>query len=1016
MGDRTSDKRPFLPVLALAGFTLFQTTGLAQDIQGKGATAVPRTVVTRSGLDPDDPGIRRMTAQLRFFRSIGDLETAARLFAQLFPPEAAADPAAEFKKAAAPHASPAGGFAASVKPVAAREGAYPVFISPEHEKDPSAAVRLTADGGVTVFSAAEQWTGDRPGDIRIRKSTDSGLTWPETLLLRDGRALTRPSLREVADGAIGVAYVKNWNSGDGDICFTRFDDTMASPTEFAVALSLSDQTNPSLATDRQAYAAPFIYIAYAEHDGSTGSVKLRVSRDLGESWSRDVIIDAFPWAGETEAIETALTFDPDTGALHLAYTRPRGALAGVAVATSTNFGASWSRPVFLTPADVGLDSSPAIAARDGTVIVVYEHASGGSDRDIGLARSDDSGRSWTLAVGLAASAAAETCPDVRAVEAAATPKFFASYVEASSRVLVLSCDGSAPGAWTAEGAFPDDGPAALGSAIVVPMPGPRSRGSAGVLWADTRADADIYFSSAVANILTDLVVTPANQDVPYTAGETTFAVGRTDHGKVSWAAEVVIGQNWLSILSGESGDKPGTIVAAYLENPSLAPRVGSIRISRTDVIAPLITVTVTQAGAPEGSLSVSPAAGFASAGPAGGPFTPSSQDYALQNVGTTSIDWSAAKVEAWTALSAASGTLAPGATTTVTVAVNAEAETLTAGVYDDTVTFTNTTNGDGNTSRDVTLTVTAPPGVLSVTPAEGLTSAGPGGGPFLPSSQTYTLENTGGTSIDWTASRTQDWTTLSATAGTLDAGATATVTVSINTAAGSLAVGDHADTVSFANTTNGNGDSTRPVALTVTAGPVLIVLPNGRSVPFAAGTTTFEVSNTGGGAMTWTAAAVSGMEWLSISSGTSGTDGGTIVAAFTANPSSSPRAGTIRITASGAAGSPADVTVTQAGSAFSLTLSGQRLVERAWMIRREFGRLTVAVNNPGSIPVGTYVVYRRAGAANEELLQQIAGSTVTSSPWTTNDAFLEPGTSYAYRVVALDAGGSVLAESNEITI
>ena len=114
---------------------------------------------------------------------------------------------------------------------------------------------------------------------------------------------------------------------------------------------------------------------------------------------------------------------------------------------------------------------------------------------------------------------------------------------------------------------------------------------------------------------------------------------------------------------------------------------------------------------------MTPAAGLTSTGPVGGPFTPSSQAYTLQNTGGTSIDWTAAKTEAWTALSAASGTLAPGATATVVASINAAADTLAAGGYNDTVSFTNTTNGLGTTSRAVALTVTAQPGTLSVSPA-----------------------------------------------------------------------------------------------------------------------------------------------------------------------------------------------------------------------------------------------------------------------------------------------------------
>src|SRR3989344_8107970 len=108
-------------------------------------------------------------------------------------------------------------------------------------------------------------------------------------------------------------------------------------------------------------------------------------------------------------------------------------------------------------------------------------------------------------------------------------------------------------------------------------------------------------------------------------------------------------------------------------------------------------------------------------------------------------------------------------------------------------------------------------GTLVVAPAGGLTTTGPFGGPFSPDTITFTLTNTGITSINWTAVKTQTWTTLSSASGTLAAGANTTVTVSINAVANSLDVGPNSDTVTFTNTTNGQGNTTRPVSLTVTA-------------------------------------------------------------------------------------------------------------------------------------------------------------------------------------------------------
>jgi hypothetical protein len=93
---------------------------------------------------------------------------------------------------------------------------------------------------------------------------------------------------------------------------------------------------------------------------------------------------------------------------------------------------------------------------------------------------------------------------------------------------------------------------------------------------------------------------------------------------------------------------------------------------------------------------------------------------------------------------------------------------------------------------------------------------------------------------------------------------------------------------------------------------VISVSPTNRDVARDAGTTTFSVSNTGTGTMPWTAAVTSGGSWLSITSGSSGSNSGTIDCFFIVNSGTSTRTGTIRVTADGATGSPVDVTVTQA--------------------------------------------------------------------------------------------------------
>jgi len=113
------------------------------------------------------------------------------------------------------------------------------------------------------------------------------------------------------------------------------------------------------------------------------------------------------------------------------------------------------------------------------------------------------------------------------------------------------------------------------------------------------------------------------------------------------------------------------------------------------------------------------------------------------------------------------------------------------------------------------VTVESPAGYLEAIPANGWNASGTVGGPFTPSSQSYTLKNTGGTAVSWAASKIQPWVSLSTENGNLAPGASATVTVLINENANGLGLGSYNDSVAFNNVTNGGGNSTHPVNLAV---------------------------------------------------------------------------------------------------------------------------------------------------------------------------------------------------------
>jgi len=105
---------------------------------------------------------------------------------------------------------------------------------------------------------------------------------------------------------------------------------------------------------------------------------------------------------------------------------------------------------------------------------------------------------------------------------------------------------------------------------------------------------------------------------------------------------------------------------------------------------------------------------------------------------------------------------------------------------------------------------------IATLPAKGLIAVGNQGGPFTPTSMTYTLKNFHGASINWTAALTgAAWASVSPPSGTLPAGASATVTVTVNTALANTAPpGLQQGTLTIHNTTTGT-DTTRAVNLDV---------------------------------------------------------------------------------------------------------------------------------------------------------------------------------------------------------
>lgn len=93
-------------------------------------------------------------------------------------------------------------------------------------------------------------------------------------------------------------------------------------------------------------------------------------------------------------------------------------------------------------------------------------------------------------------------------------------------------------------------------------------------------------------------------------------------------------------------------------------------------------------------LGVTPASGFVSSGPVGGPFSQTNLTFTLTNSGTAALNWSLVNTSVWLNAGTAGGSLPAGTATTVSLSVNAAATHLAPGYYPATVIFSNLNSGN----------------------------------------------------------------------------------------------------------------------------------------------------------------------------------------------------------------------------------------------------------------------------------------------------------------------------------
>ena len=100
-------------------------------------------------------------------------------------------------------------------------------------------------------------------------------------------------------------------------------------------------------------------------------------------------------------------------------------------------------------------------------------------------------------------------------------------------------------------------------------------------------------------------------------------------------------------------------------------------------------------------------------GAASWPLCPFSKTYTLENVGDALMNWKVTKAAYWLTFSTEQGSLNSGDTVDVQVDINEAPEDFAWGLYKDRISFINTTTGNGDTLRDVSLNIEAVPSQIT---------------------------------------------------------------------------------------------------------------------------------------------------------------------------------------------------------------------------------------------------------------------------------------------------------------
>jgi len=462
-----------------------------------------------------------------------------------------------------------------------------------------------------------------------------------------------------------------------------------------------------------------------------------------------------------------------------------------------------------------------------------------------------------------------------------------------------------------------------------------------------------------------------------------LTVTNTGPGTLTWTASS--NSAWLTLnnASSASGTNLGSVSVRV--NPaglSVGTHTGLITIVGTGAANSPQTVTVNfdVTAAPTPTIGLSATTLSFSAVQGGS--NPANKTISISNSGSGTLNWAATANANWLSLSPASGT----GVGTISVAVNTSGLSVGTVSTPITIAASGATNTPQTVTVSLTITATAVPPAIGVTPGSLTFTAQQGGG--NPTPQSLTIRNTGGGTLTWTISNNAAWLSHSPTSGT------GTGVVTISPITGALTAGTYNGIVTLYAA--GSATVNVPITFTITAPaaqPSIGMSPTSLAFNATAGgnnpsTQNVVITNTGTGTLTWTV--TDNANWL-----TATQSGNSVVASVNiAGLAAGNYSGVITVSASGATNTPQSVPVT-------LTIAAAT--------QPTTGSVTLSWNANSESDLAGYKVYRAtsSGGYGAPVATLTAGTTQYIS------SGLAKGFTYFFVITAYDQAGNESPYSSE---